>query len=127
MKQFQIILFKGHPIIKDGENIILIDTGAPSTINASNNLTFFGENYNCSTNYMGLTVSKLSDLIGTEITTLLGGDILSEYQIMFDYKNEVVEFNKQEIAFDGSETAISNFMGIPVIELFIDSRKLNFF
>ena len=76
---------------------------------------------------MGLTVSKLSDLIGTEITTLLGGDILSEYQIMFDYKNEVVEFNKQEIAFDGSETAISNFMGIPVIELFIDSRKLNFF
>lgn len=127
MKQFQIILFKGHPIMKDGENIILIDTGAPSTINASDSLTFCSENYNCSTNYMGLTVSKLSDLLGTKITTLLGADILSEYQIMFDYKNEVVEFNKQEIAFDGSETAISSFMGIPVIELFIDSQKLNFF
>lgn len=127
MKQFQIILFKGHPIIKDGENIILIDTGAPSTINASDSLTFYEENYNCSTNYMSLTVSKLSDLLGTEITTLLGGDILSEYQIMFDYKNEVVEFNKQEIAFDGSETAISSFMGIPVIELSINSQKLNFF
>jgi len=127
MKQFQIILFKGHPIIKDGENIILIDTGAPSTINASDSLTFCSENYNCSTNYMGLTVSKLPDLLGTEITTLLGADILSEYKILFDYKNEVVEFNKQEITFDGSETTISNFMGIPVIELSIDSQKLKFF
>lgn len=127
MKQFQIILFKGHPIIKDGENIILIDTGAPLTINASNSLTFCSENYNCSTNYMGLTVSKLSDLLGMEITTLLGADILSKYEILFDYKNEVVEFNKQEITFNGSEIAISNFMGIPVIELSIDSQKLKFF
>lgn len=127
MKQFQIILFKGHPIIKDGENIILIDTGAPSTINASDSLTFCSENYNCSTKYMGLTVSKLSDLLGTEITTLLGADILSEYNILFDYKNKIVEFNKQEIAFDGAETAISNFMGIPVIELSVDSQKLKFF
>jgi hypothetical protein len=127
MKQFQIILIKRHPIIKDGENIILIDTGAPSTINASESLTFCSENYNCSTDYMGLTVSKLSDLLGTEITTLLGADILSEYNILFDYKNEIIEFNKHEIIFDGAETAISNFMGIPVIELSIDSQKLKFF
>jgi hypothetical protein len=127
MKQFQIILFNGHPIIKDGEKIILIDTGAPSTINASDSITFCSENYNCSTNYMGLTVSKLSDLLGTEITTLLGADILSGYNILFDYKNEIVEFNKQEITFDGAETAISNFMGIPVIELSVDSQKLKFF
>ena len=127
MKQFQIILIKRHPIIKDGENIILIDTGAPSTINASESLTFCSENYNCSTDYMGLTVSKLSDLLGTEITTLLGADILSEYNILFDYKNEIIEFNKHEIIFDGAETAISNFMGIPVIELSVDSQKLKFF
>jgi hypothetical protein len=76
---------------------------------------------------MGLTVSKLSDLLGMKITTLLGADILSEYKILFDYKNEVVEFNKQEIPFDGSETSISNFMGIPVVQLSIDNQKLKFF
>ena len=27
MKQFQIQIYKGHPIINDGENRILIDTG----------------------------------------------------------------------------------------------------
>jgi hypothetical protein len=127
MKSFQLKIFKGHPIIEDGEKIILIDTGAPSTINASDSLTFCSDSFECSTNYMGLTVSKISDMLGTEITTLLGADILSEYKILFDYKNEVVEFNKQEITFDGAEIAISNFMGIPVIELSIDSQILKFF
>jgi hypothetical protein len=127
MKSFQLKIFKGHPIIEDGEKIILIDTGAPSTINASDSLTFCSDSFECSTNYLGLTVSKISDMLGTEITTLLGADILSEYKILFDYKNEVVEFNKQEITFDGAEIAISNFMGIPVIELSIDSQILKFF
>jgi hypothetical protein len=56
MNSFQLKIFKGYPIIKDGENIILIDTGAPSTINASGSLTFCSENYKCSIGYMGLTV-----------------------------------------------------------------------
>ena len=41
--------------------------------------------------------------------------------------NGVVEFNKQEITFDGAEIAISNFMGIPIIEMSIDSQILKFF
>jgi len=127
MKQFQIKLFKGHPIIKDGDNIILIDTGAPSTIHTSDSLTFCSANYSCSTNYMGLTVSKISDMLGTGITTLLGTDILLDFKILFDYKNEVIEFNKQEITFEGTETAISNFMGIPIIELYVANQKLKFF
>lgn len=127
MKQFQITLFKGHPIIKDGENIILIDTGAPSTIHANESLTFNSAHYNCSTNYMGLTVSKLSEMLGMEISTLLGADILSDFKILFDYKNEVVEFDKEEISLDGTEIRISNFMNIPIIELSIDNQKLKFF
>ena len=127
MKQFQITLFKGHPIIKDGDNTILIDTGAPSTIHASESLSFRSINYNCTTNYMGLTVSKISDMLGTEITTLLGADILSDYKILLDYKNGVVEFNKQEIDFEGKEISISNFMGIPILKLHINNQELKFF
>jgi hypothetical protein len=76
---------------------------------------------------MGLTVSKFSKMLGTEITTLLGADILSNYKVLFDYKNEIIEFNKEEISFNGTEVGISNFMGIPIIELSIDNRKLKFF
>ena len=66
-------------------------------------------------------------MLGTRITTLLGADILSNYKIMLDYKNEVVTFSKSEISFEGSEVEISNFMGIPIIELSIDHQKLKFF
>ena len=127
MKQFQIILFKGHPIIKDGDNTILIDTGSPSTIHTSESLSFCSVNYNCSTNYMGFTASKISDMLGTEVTTLLGTDILSHYKILLDYKNGVVGFNKQEIDFEGKEISISNFMGIPILKLRINNQVLKFF
>lgn len=127
MKQFQIQLFKGHPIINEGENRILIDTGAPTTIHASDSLNFYSESYGCSTNYMGLTVSKISDMLETEITTLLGADILSDYRILLDYQNQVIEFSKQEINIDGTQTDISNFMGIPIIKMRVDNQELKFF
>jgi len=127
MKQFQIQLYKGHPIINDGENRILIDTGAPSTIHSSDSLNFCSDNFGCSTNYMGLTVSKISDMLGTEITTLLGADILLEYKIFLDYRNQVIEFSKQEIDIDGTQVDISNFMGIPIIKMTVDNQELKFF
>ena len=127
MKQFKIELFKGHPIIKSGNAIVLIDTGAPSTIHSSDTFNFCDDTYESTTHYMGLTVQKISDMLGTGITTLLGADILSNYKIMLDYKNEAVTFSKSEISFEGSEVKISNFMGIPIIELSIDHQKLKFF
>jgi hypothetical protein len=76
---------------------------------------------------MGLTVTKISEMLGTEITTLLGADVLSNLKILFDYKNGVVEFNKEEITFEGTEIDILNFMGIPIIELSVDNQKLKLF
>lgn len=127
MRQYQIQLFKGHPIINDGENKILIDTGAPSTIHGSDNLNFCSESFRCSMNYMGLTVSKISAMLGTEITTLLGADILSDYKILLDYYYQVIEFSKQEIDIDGTQVDISNFMGIPIIRMTVDNQELKFF
>lgn len=127
MKQFQIQLFNGHPIIDDGENRILIDTGAPSTIHASDSLNFCSEIFGCSSNYMGLTVSKISDMLGTEITTLLGADILSDFKIYLDYQNQITEFNKQEIDINGTQADISNFMGIPIIKMTVNNQELKFF
>lgn len=127
MKQFQLQLFNGHPIINDGENRILIDTGAPSTIHASDSLNFCSENFRCSTNYRGLTVSKISDMLGTEITTLLGTDILLGFKILLEYQNQIIAFNKQEIDIDGTQADISNFMGIPIIKMTVDNKELKFF
>ena len=127
MKTYQLHLFDGHPIIHDGDNIILIDTGAPSTIHTSGILTFGTTQYPCTSNYMGLTVAELSNLLGTEITTLLGSDVLSKYKILFDYRNGLVTFSEDEISIDGIQTDITTFMGIPIIEMSIDGTSLKFF
>jgi len=127
MERFQIKLVEGHPIIKDGENLIFIDTGAPSTIHTSDNLTFCSNHYDCSTNYLGLTASSISKMLGTEITTLLGTDVLSDFKILFDYRNGFVEFSREEIEFDGVDLKISSFMGVPIMSFSIANQMLNFF
>jgi hypothetical protein len=66
-------------------------------------------------------------MLGTEITTLIGADILSNYKVLFDYQNGVVSFSKDEINSLGNETNISSFMSIPIIELTVDRQKLLLF
>ncbi len=127
MKTFKLTLFKGHPIITENENSILIDTGSPSTIHTTNQLTFISDNYNAYTNYVGLTADKLSDMVGMNITTLLGADILSKYKILLDYKNLEVIFSKNEIECEGQTISITSFLGIPIIELELEGRKIKCF
>ena len=122
MKKYKLTIFEGHPIIEDENNIILIDTGSPATINIAETLNFNGGTYKCAVNYMGLTVEKISQMLGKSITTLLGADILSDHYIMFDYKNELIEISKLDIELDGIEILISSFMGIPIIELSINDK-----
>ena len=101
MKRFEINLFKGHPIITDSENVILVDTGSPATIHNSNSLKFCSEEFNSSIDYMGLTVNKVSEMLGKEITTLLGTDVMSNFIVYFDYKNNIVEFYNDAKPFEG--------------------------
>jgi hypothetical protein len=127
MRQFQLEIFKGHPIIVEGEHRILIDTGAPSTIHQSGEIQFCGDYYDCTVNYMGLKISNISELLGMEITTLLGADILSEYKILFDYANKVVTFSKDNLNFVGKTMDITDFMGIPILQMSVDNQELKFF
>jgi hypothetical protein len=40
MKSFNLEIFKGHAIIRDADNIILVDTGAPRTVNQTTSFLF---------------------------------------------------------------------------------------
>ncbi|ROL60270.1 hypothetical protein D9V86_09595 [Bacteroidetes/Chlorobi group bacterium ChocPot_Mid] len=127
MTTYQLELIDGHPIIKEDENIILIDTGSPISIHNLNQLNFNSELFETSSNYMGLTIEIISDLLGFKITTLLGADILSKYNILFDYKDKLIAFSKDDIAFTGNEIKISSFMGIPIIDLSISEQNVKLF
>ena len=127
MQKFQLQVFKGHPIISDGENTILIDTGAPVTLHTAGSLDFCADTYPCSLNLNGMTIENISDMLGMPITTLLGGDVLSHYSILFDYINQEVTFSKQDIPLKGTTSDITLFMGIPIIQMQLNHQDVKFF
>jgi len=127
MNTYQLNLFQGHAIIRDGEHTILVDSGAPTTIHITDSLKFNGEQFHCTTNYMGLTVMELSGLLGTQITTLMGADILAQYHLLIDYRKEQLTFSSEQIQFDGQETLITTFMGIPIVEYAVAGDTMKFF
>jgi hypothetical protein len=86
------------------------------------------ENFRTATSHAGtITVESISKSLGTEITTLAGMDILSKYNILFDYKKEEILFSKQNISLEGDEVGISSLMGALIVELTVNSKKMRFF
>lgn len=86
-----------------------------------------GSDYSPGANYLGLTIEKLTELLGMEITTLLGCDIISEYKVLFDYKNRSVIFSDKKNEIEGSEISLTLQMGVPLIKLMIENKMLNFY
>lgn len=127
MKTFNLTIFDGHPIIHNNNNVILIDTGAPSTIHITDSLTFLANTYSTTTDYMGMSIAAISEQLGMNITSLMGIDILSEYQLLIDYQNNNIGFSKNKIDLHGKEISITSIIGVPIIELVIDGKKLKFF
>ena len=124
-KKFQIYLVDGHAIIEENENIILIDTGSPSTIHSQHTLNFMGSAYPVSQNYGSVTIPVLCDLVGTRITTLIGMDILRKYSIIFDYPNKHITFsNDNNIEFQAENLPLRIMHGVPVINATINQSTI---
>lgn len=129
MIKFQIELVDKVPIVRDGQNVILIDTGSPVTIHTQNSINFCETDYPCETNLAGTTVRKISEMLGAEITTLMGMDILSQYIIILDYSNKTVEFLKEDpnLNQEWNKVELYDFMGIKLLNLSIAGTNVRLF
>lgn len=127
MRTFKLDIFDGHAIIHHDNFVILIDTGSTSTLHVNDSLNFIKSDYPVLTNYLGMTVESLSELLGMKITTLLGNDVLRNYRILFDYKCGKVDFIDTDTKKYGEEIHLSSFMNIPIAEFIIGNQNLKFF
>lgn len=117
---FEISFEEKHLLIKDGGNVILVDTGSPITIHTSNTLEFGGTSYNVTTNAMGNTIEKLKRISGVEFTTLMGMDIISQYKVIFDYANQEITFcTLDEPNPKGAECPLKLSMGTLIVPVVI--------
>jgi hypothetical protein len=127
MRFFPLYLHEGHPIIESGDDVILVDTGATTTIHIRPRLDFCGGLHRSATEYMGLDTNRLSDMLGKRITTLLGADILSNHIVFFDYPNGQIGFGRLRPEVPAQERNIQNFMGVPIIPLTVAGNTLQMF
>lgn len=117
---FQISFEQKHLLIKDGSNVILVDTGSPITIHTSNTLEFGGTSYKVTTNAMGNTIEELQKISGVEFTTLMGMDIISKYKVIFDYANQEITFcTFDEPNPNGAECPLKLSMGTLIVPVVI--------
>ncbi len=127
MTLLPFILFDNHVIMELGNDVILLDTGAPQTVNSVGQFEFLGKIYHPTSNYVGVTVEGISRMLGKNITVLLGADILSKYTLTFDYSIQEISFSEKEYEFHGTSFPIDLFMNIPIVNLSVNGQQLKMF
>ena len=126
MVSFPLQLIDGHAIIESVDHQILIDTGSPKTIHTSTTLDFMGKSFSCLREFGGVNSARLSALIGSPVTTLLGMDIISQFKVLFDYSNHRIWFSETDMFSKGAEIPLGQVSNIPIMELEVLGRSLKF-
>ncbi len=127
MRFFPLHLHEGHPIIESGDDVILVDTGAPTTIHVRPELDFCSSLHHTATEYMGLNTDRLSEMLGKRITTLLGADILSNHVVFFDYPNGQIGFGPERPEIPARELDLLDLLGVPIIPMTVGGYSVRLF
>jgi hypothetical protein len=110
----------------DGNNW-LIDTGAPSSFSDQDVLELDGVKLSLLNNYMGLDAKSLSAHVGSSIHGLIGTDILAKVDIRLDARKNEVTFSANQLPGEADRIQVSDFMGIPIVEVEIDGGPRRMF
>ena len=118
----------GHLYVSINEHDWLLDTGAPMTFGNVNTLHIGNTRFDVPNNYMGLNASQLSEFVGHTTVGIIGTDILNQFNIIIDTKNEIATFTNDTIPLEGNALEIDEYMGIPIIIAKIngENRKMFF-
>jgi hypothetical protein len=120
-------LIDGHLFVELGENLWLLDTGAPTSFGESSDLTIAGEHFSVGASYVDLTAPKLSDFVGVACHGLLGADILGRFDHIFDIPGGRLDLSTSQLSLPGHSIELDEFMGIPVVSARIGDRDVRMF
>lgn len=124
---FDIQIFDKHLIIENQNNIILVDTGSPVTLHDAPLLNFCERDFPSASKNQLTSIDEISSLLGKKITTLLGIDVLSKFNCIFDYRKAKLTLSEDKIPFEGESIRFTQISGIPVLEFHVFDQKSRFF
>ena len=116
MKEYPLTFKSGHLFVELQGGLWVYDTGAPTSFGKASELQFEGETFEVVENFMGFSVTELSEHIGIECAGLLGADVINHFDHILDLPRETLIVSKDELQVDGARVPITDFvMGIPIV------------
>jgi hypothetical protein len=116
MSIYPLSLKDGYLIASIGGNDWLLDTGSPMSFGDFSCLTIEGESARIAPDGLGLTARELSEHLGYKISGLLGVDVLSRYDLLFDLPQRQVTFSQNTQNGGGHDLGVEFCWGAPVVQ-----------
>jgi len=119
----------GHLFAEIDGELWLIDTGSPTSFGAGRCLTIGNERFCPVANLGELTAETLSQFVSVPCVGLLGMDILSQYDLIFDVADGKLTVSTAELKTNSLIETIhlDEFMGIPIITVKIRGSDYRMF
>jgi hypothetical protein len=127
MQKFEMIIHGGHLLLSETNRLWVLDTGAPTSFGSHKHLEICGLVHPLEEKYMGLDASQLSRNLNLEVTGLIGGDILGQYDTHWDCRQEAISFTRDEIIPKGNLINLGFVMGIPTVSVKISDEVQTWF
>ncbi|MFN6962359.1 MAG: hypothetical protein ACK4S4_01200 [Pyrinomonadaceae bacterium] len=105
----------------------LVDTGAPTSFGDLAELVIDDWEFSIPQDYLGLSADRLSQHVGHSTAGLIGVDILNEFDTVFDIGAGEISFSDDAVACDGDVLSLDQFMGIPIADVTMQSKRLRVF
>ena len=109
----------GHLVAEAGGRFLL-DTGSPMSFARSGHVVWAGREHALAMSVLGLDSPELSDLVGTPLDGLLGGDVLGESPFTVDLERGACLFDETPADRDGIELQLRLVLGVPFTSLEFD-------
>lgn len=124
---YDIQPYDGHIIFQADGQDILLDTGSPVTLSHHPQLTLMGTRHSCRKSIVGQSLDSIVELLGRQIDTLLGLDILSHYAVEIDLNARRLTFSDTPPTDEGWATTPfrGGEMGI-TLPIGVNGKDVNF-
>ncbi len=134
-KTYKIDFVEKTPLIRVQGKYIFIDTGSPRTVSEKEAFRFMGEDHAVMTSIhlarMGgspntMTIERLRKMLGRDVSTKLGMDILGRYHVLFDYRSSTVTFSSGPLELDAFMHRMPLVKGraMPVLDFVVGGRSV---
>jgi hypothetical protein len=122
--KFNIEIFDNHIIAIINDKKVLLDTGAPFSFSDGSSLEILGEKYNFPSDFFGVTIDNINNLLGTQINVFLGLDVLSKLNFLIEWSKNNIYFSSEPIKIDGVRIYPDFSYGPPLLNIRIEDKVL---